>query len=332
MPTTENPSRRGLGQGGGELRPGGVPPEEVHRVGQRAPARQFQRVEVTVGLEHDRHIDAVGHVEAAGHAVGHVELGGHGHAVARPLTDRGHHLAREPGPVLERPTPPVVPAVEPGTQEGAQQVVVAQVDLEAVEAGFHGRGRRAPVVVGDAGDVGVRGRPRQGTRGAEAAARRQRRGAVGPGVGHRAGVADLGRGQGAGVVDGRREPGQSVEGRRTQLDAVPVGAPLGRDGQVGHRGHGHAAPGHPLVEGDQLVAHLPLRADALEGGGLDDAVLQGERTEVAPPRRPGVGWRAPRPPVQPPSTSPDSRTAASTASASDGWHTTRSGSHGSGRA
>ena len=88
-----------LGQGGGELGPRGVPPEQVHGIGQRTATGQLEGVEVTVLLEHAGEGDALGNVEAAGHPVGHVEFGGDGHRVAGTLAHGRHHLAGEPGPV-----------------------------------------------------------------------------------------------------------------------------------------------------------------------------------------------------------------------------------------
>ena len=91
-----------------------------------------------VGLEHGGHVDALGQVEATRHTIGHVELCGDRHSVGGTLAHSGHHLAGEARPVLERSTPSIGPLVEPGAQERAQEIVVPEVDLDAVEPGLGG--------------------------------------------------------------------------------------------------------------------------------------------------------------------------------------------------
>jgi hypothetical protein len=153
--------------------------------------------------------------------------------------------------------------------------VVADMDLEGVEAGLDRHQRGAPVVLGDALDPGrVHGAEARAHR-REAGRRRQGGGAGGAGVGHRPGVSDLGRRRSALGVDGVGQLAQSGQGLCVEEQAVAVGASFGGDGQVSHRGHGDPAGRHPPVEGDQLVADPAPRHDPLEGGCLDDAVLEG---------------------------------------------------------
>ena len=122
--------------------------------------------------------------------------------------------AGEAGAVLHRSAELVVAPVELGAQERAQQVVVADVDLDAVEAGLRRPASAArAVVLGDALDAGRR-RPRAGAcPWASGRPRARGRGAVGAGVGHRAGVADLGRRGRALGVHGVGQTAQARDGR-----------------------------------------------------------------------------------------------------------------------
>ena len=156
---------------------------------------------------------------------------------------------------------------------------MADVDLDGVEARLHGERRGAPVVLGDALDAGDVHGAQARAHGGEAAGGRERGGAVRAGVGHRPRVADLGRHGGALRVDGVGQAPQARHRLLVEQQAVAVGAPLGRHGEVGHGGHGGAAGGHPAVELDQLVGDGAAGHHALEGGRLDDAVAQSERAE-----------------------------------------------------
>ena len=172
---------------------------------------------------------------------------------------------------------------------------MAEVDLDAVEAGLDGDRGALAVLLGDPGDVPVGHGPGHAPAGVEAPGRGQGRRPVGPGVGHRAGVADLGRGRRAGLVHGVGEPLEVGHVVVAEQHAVPIGPALGRDGQIGHGGHGHTAGGHPPVEGHQVVGDLTLGAGPFEGGRLDDPVLQRERAERAGAKTSGAGpstcWR-----------------------------------------
>ena len=258
-----------------------------------------------VAVEHASHLDGLGQAEATLDPVVHVELGGHGHAGPDRRADGLGHATSEAGPVLERTTPGVAAAVELGTQEARDQVVVTHVDLEAVDARL-GRQCRAGGELGDdALEVGHARLGQAGPHGAEARGGRQRRRAVGPGVGHRAGVAKLGTELGSLGVDGIGQAGQAVTGLLLEHDAVPIGAAVGRHGEVGHRGHGHAAGGHGPMEVDEVVGHLAAWGAPFEGGGLDEPVPKRQRPQGArleqlhgyPLRRPpgifadATGWR-----------------------------------------
>ncbi len=267
------------GQGGAELLQRRVAPEEVHRVGQRAAPGELQRIERAVGLEEPGDLDALVEPQAAVDAVGHVELGRHRHVRAGGVAHRAQDGAGEAGAVLDRTAELVVAAVELGAQERAQEVVVPDVHLDAVEAGLHRQRRGAPVVLGDALDAGDVDGTQARAHGREAAGGREGGGAVGARVGHRPGVADLRRRGRALGVHGVGQAAQSRHRVLAEQQAVAVGPPLRRDGQVGHRGEGGPAGRHPAVEVDQLVADLAARRDALEGGRLDDAVAQGQRPE-----------------------------------------------------
>ena len=156
---------------------------------------------------------------------------------------------------------------------------MTQVDLDAVEAGIHHRARRPPVVGGDAGDVGLGDGVADGPEGAHVAGRGERRGSVGPGVGHRAGVAQLRGHGGTGVVHGVGDSAQARGHLVVHVDAVTVGASLGRHRQVGNRRHGGAARPHAAMEVDEGVGHLALGGGPFECRRLDEAVPQRDRPE-----------------------------------------------------
>ena len=272
-PASLKPSRAWGGEGGCELLAGGVAPEQVHGVGEGAAAGELEGVEGAVVLQHPGEFEALVVFEAAGDAVVHVDLGGDGQLVAHRRSHCLNGLAGEPGPVVEGAAPGVGALVEVGAQERAEQVVVAEVDLDGVEATVRSEASGPGVVVGDAGDVGIGGGADDPYgEGVEPLARRQRLGFVGPRVGHRPGVADLGADGCALVVDGVGEAAQASHGLGAQPDALGVGAALGSHGQIGHGGHAGAACGHRPVVVDELRRDQRLGHHTLERSGLDDPV------------------------------------------------------------
>src|SRR5690606_4666195 len=121
--------------GGGELPQGDLAPEQVHAVGVGAAAGELESVEVPVGLQQPGELEALVEPQPAVDAVGHVELRPHGQAVADRPPHRLDDPAGEAGPVLEAAAVLVAPAVEVRAHERAEQVAVAEVQLDAVEAG-----------------------------------------------------------------------------------------------------------------------------------------------------------------------------------------------------
>ena len=161
------PEAQGPGQGGGELLAGGLAPEQVHGVGQGAAAGEGERVESSVGLEQPGHLDALFEPQPPRYPVGHVELGRHRHGVVDGVSDGADHLAGEAGSVLDASAPLVASVIELRAQERAQEVVVAEVDLDAVEPGVDDLARGASVVGGDPGDVGFGDLAAHGPEGAD---------------------------------------------------------------------------------------------------------------------------------------------------------------------
>ena len=236
-------------------------------------------MERAVLLEEGCHLDALVDPQAAGDAVGHVELGRDRHVRADGVAHGAQDGAGEAGPVLDRAAELVVTPVQLGAEEGAQEVVVPDVDFDAVEARLGDERGGAAVVVGDALDAGGVDGAQARAHGGQATRGGQGRGAVGARVGHRPGVADLGRRRRTLSVDGVGEAAQPGQVLLVQQEAVAVRAPFGRHGQVGHGGQGGAAGGHAAVEVDQRVADGATRHHAFEGGRLDDAVAQRQRAQ-----------------------------------------------------
>ena len=226
--------------------------------------------------QHPGDLDALIEPQPAGHPVGHVELGGDGHLVAGGAAHRLHHLAGEAGPVVQAAPPAVLALVELRAQEGAEQIVVTQMDLEGVEPGGNRDRRPFFVISRDPGDVGLSNRLGDGAHGAQMAGRRQRRQPIGLRVGHRPGVPDLGGCGGAFGVDGVGEPLQALEGVLAEHDASPARPAFGGHSQVGDGRHPHPAGRHPDVIVDQGVGDLAFRRRPF---GLDDAVAQGDGSE-----------------------------------------------------
>lgn len=142
-----------VAHGGGELAYRGVAAEEVHRVEQGAARGEFEGVDATVLLEPPGHLQALVQPKAAGDAVVHVELGEDRDPVTDGLADGAGGVPGHPGAVGERAAVLVLALVELRAEEGAGEVVVAEVDLDGVEAGLDGEPGGLGVAAGDAGDV-----------------------------------------------------------------------------------------------------------------------------------------------------------------------------------
>ena len=131
------PAQRRL-EGVRELLDGSVPAEQVQRVEQGTACRELEGVEAAVGFEPRRRLQRFLDGDAAAHPVGHVELGRHGDAIADGLADGPHQAAGHLGTVLQGAAELVGATVDQRAEERAGQIVVTEVDLDGVEAGFDG--------------------------------------------------------------------------------------------------------------------------------------------------------------------------------------------------
>ena len=180
------PEPDGRRQRGAELGQWRVTPEEVHRVGERAAPGELQRIERAVRLEQRGDLDALVEPQASVHAVGHVELGRDRRVRADGVAHGPQHGAGESGAVLHRTAELVVAPVELRAEEGAEEVVVADMHLDGVEARLDRERGGAAVVLGDALDAGdvhgaqARAHGREAARGRERGARFERALATGP--------------------------------------------------------------------------------------------------------------------------------------------------------
>ena len=198
-------------------------------------------VERAVGLEEHADLHALVEPESAVDAVGHVQLGRDRRGGTRRVAHGAQDGAGEAGPVVDRATELVVAAVELGAQEGVEEVVVPDVDLDAVEARLDGAPGGGAVVLDDpldAGGVEACSREPIGVKppdGASAGARLEPALAAGPAWPIWAAAAAPSAWT-ASVT--RRSPG-SLSSLEEQ--AVAVGSALGRDGEVGDGRHGAPA-------------------------------------------------------------------------------------------
>ncbi len=113
------------------------------------------RVEVPVGLEQSCYLDALVEPQAAGHTVDHLQLGGDSQRVPDCLAHRCYDLPRKARAPLEITAPLVGAPVQLGAEEGAEKVVVSEVQLDRIDPGVGGAARGRGEVGGDAGDVVV---------------------------------------------------------------------------------------------------------------------------------------------------------------------------------
>src|SRR6478735_6937047 len=145
------PDHRGHGRR--ELRDRGLAAEEVHRVHQRRPAAELERVEAAVGLEQRGVLERLVGRDAALEAVGDRDLRRDGGGRADLVAYGARDLPPETGPGLQRAAPLVLAAVEAGREERGDQVAVRHVQLEHGEAGGDQRARSGDVRLRDAGQV-----------------------------------------------------------------------------------------------------------------------------------------------------------------------------------
>lgn len=233
-----------------------------------------------VGLDELGHGQGLVEPQTLGHAVGHVELRDDGHPLPHRRADGLEHATREGGTALDAAAVLVGALVEIRAHEGAEQVVVPEVDLDGVESGLDGEARGACVVLDhpiELLECRAADEPHGG--GADARGRRERLHLVGDLVGDESGVADLRGGQTPGGVHGVGEPGQAGDGVGVEHEGVAVDAAVVGDRAVGDGREGGAAAGDLGVEFDEFVADGSSRHDPFEGCRLDDAVAEGERPE-----------------------------------------------------
>ena len=98
--------------------------------------------------------------------------------------------------------------------------------------------------------------------------------------GHGTGVAELHAGRGAGLVHGLGEPRQAGNGLVPHEDLARRALPVFGHRAVRERRHADTAGRDRPVVVDQPVGHDVLAGHPLERRGLDDAVPQGDRSEL----------------------------------------------------
>jgi len=207
-----------------------------------------------VGFQPLRDLDAFVQPEAARHAVVHVQFGGDRELAADRVPHGPADVAGQARPAGEAPAVVVRAPVEPGTQERADQVVVPEVDLHRVEAGFPGNQRGLGVSLDDPAQVADRrGSDHPCPQRTQPPGGPERGQPVGYRVGDRARVAELGADGGALGVHGVGEPAQPRYRLRAHPDLVAVGAAFRGYRAVGHRRHADPAARGPQVEVDQSV-------------------------------------------------------------------------------
>jgi hypothetical protein len=194
---------------------------------------------------------------------------------------------------IERPTASRTARTKRGAEERAQQVAVAEVQLDGVEAGVLEDAGSRDEVARDARDVALgRGRGEAHRHRAEDARRRQA-GASGAGR-NRTCVPDLRRDGCALGVHGVGQLAQPGRGFGAHDDLSGRALAVLRDGEIGHCSHAQPAGGHHPVKVDQPVADQVALGHPLERGCLDEAVAQANGAEVGGSKRVDrhVGLRA----------------------------------------
>jgi hypothetical protein len=213
---------------------GGSPAQQRHgRAGGEADG-QLDQVQRAIGLQHPDHLDAVVSLQTAAEPVLHVQLGRDSGAVPGPGADGLDRLARETGAPIDVPAVLVPATVGPRRQELAEQVAVADVDLDGVEACLDGQPASGFEVAEQPVEV-LLGR----SLGERHGSRRERAGwAQGRLPGHvrrgePPGVPQLDTRGSALRVDGICQAPQPPDRAWRDDQLVLVGAPLRSDGHVG---------------------------------------------------------------------------------------------------
>ncbi|MCY1529904.1 hypothetical protein D9M68_650750 [compost metagenome] len=259
--------------------------EQEHRRAQHRAAAHHQGVEAGA-FKQLRGLAGFVDGQAAVEAVAEVELGEDRHLAAEFGAHGGEHFQGEAHAVLQRTTVGVAAPVGGRRDELAEQVAVAHVDFHRVEAGAAYQGGGAGVFGDGAGDVAHRHRAAERHPGKHPVLVDAGMRALGPWLGGRLGAAEAAavrqlRGQRAAL--GMHGGGEALQLREDALvhpHLVGEGQAVRRHPAVGHGGQADAATGHTRVVGDQVVAGHPGRAHALEGGGLDHPVAQGQAGQL----------------------------------------------------
>ena len=142
------------GQGGGELLQGCFAAEEVHGIGQRAAPGELERIQAPSCSKREATSRLSSSHKPPSTPSAMLSLAVT--AVSGPTSSRTvRRTARGTRPVLDGPAELVIALVEFRAEEHAQQVVVSDVHLDAVEARLDREAGGAAVVVGDALDAGA---------------------------------------------------------------------------------------------------------------------------------------------------------------------------------
>ena len=215
-------------------------------------------------------------LHAAPEPVVHVHLDEHAHVISGRLHHAADHQLHQAHPVLQASAETVAAVVGIRREELADEVAVARVDLDAVEARCAGEFHRMAEILHQGQDL-VFAQGAHESRRIQVESRRRAHGHAPAGrpVGHVAAVPQLdGRLRPLGV-DGVRD----VPQRRDDLLAHPElaverqAAPA--HGSIGERGHPHPAPGHGHMVIFQVLRRLVAVGHVLERSRADDPVAQG---------------------------------------------------------
>ena len=193
-----------------------------------------------------------------------------------------YDLARETRPFGEASAPRILTLVEPRAEERAEQIAMAEMDLQRVEPGSCEQRGTSCEIGGDPIEIGFGRRTREPHR-----HRRENPGRRDPPAcsRHRARMSELGAGRGADRVHRIYEPAQAGK-RLLPKDKLPRRRPpFLRYGAERERRHACAARRDASMELDQRVGHFPAGGHPFKRCGLDDPV----RSVRGPSRASGRG-------------------------------------------